>query len=89
MKKPPADKPEEATQTNPPKKGWIAKFREHMPKVIMDNAPRIVGVLKFVGSASIAWGKRGYFATSGYGFMAANLMLAIFGGKKSEALTRL
>jgi hypothetical protein len=91
----PASSQEEAkdAENTPHKPGWRERLHAKTPKFILDNAPRIVGFLKIVGAFAmtrdfggdkgVSGARKGFFAAGGYGFITANVMLLLFGGRKS------
>lgn len=83
---PPQTTVQEEEQPNvvtPPKTGILDRIRQHTPKFILNNAPRIVGLMKFTGAFLMTRGQKGYFAACGYGLMLGNALLFTFGGKKT------
>ena len=68
----------------PKKPSFLERLRSAMPKVMMDNAPRIVGLLKITGSFFMSQGESKLFKVAGVHFMTANGIMEMFGGKKTE-----
>ncbi len=73
-----------AVQSDGQPQGFLDKLRANTPDILTNNAPRVVSALKIMGSTSMLFSKNRAFSLAGAGFITANIIMGLFGGKKTE-----